>query len=187
MPAQVRRQAPWGVLTMLLAVAACTSPSAAPSPSAAEPGALASAEPQGVQCAPLELQAPSGQRIDLTGAWSGGSTVHFMRQNGSCVWWEAVSNLPGDPLGTYWRNVFLGQLAPDFTLSGDWAEVFNEPRFRQSGPENGWVQFAIQIDTTSGQDEITLVRMATHGDPYRIETLHRIPMPEWPIAPETPS
>ena len=103
------------------------------------------------------------------------------------MWWEAVSNLPGDPLGSSWRNVFEGRLSMDFTFSGDWAEVFNDPRFRQGGPESGWVEFEIQIPPATDGEEVILNRIATHGDQYRVETLHRIPPPSWPISPDTPS
>ena len=135
-------------------------------------------------CGPIELETPSGERLDLSGTWGGGSTIHYIREIGTCVWWEAVSNLPGAPLGSHWRNVFHGSVAPDFTLSGDWAELYNDSSFRQGGPESGWVQLEIVIESVAGEETVTLVRGATRGDPYRPESLERIETPEWPISPE---
>jgi len=164
-------------VTWLLALArtGCAgSPGSAPSELASP--TTGSAAPAQTDCAPVELRTPAGERIDLTGAWGGGSTIHYLRQIGSCVWWEAVSNLPGAPLGSHWRRAFYGRLASDFTLSGEWAEVFNDPSFRPGGPESGWVEFQIVTETLGGEEEINTGGQVV--DFYHAITLERVgPLP----------
>jgi hypothetical protein len=172
-----------GWLVGFLALTACASGSPAASVPGSAPASAIGDQPSATVCRPIELETPSGQRLDLTGTWGGGSTIHYIRQIGSCVWWEAVSNLPGAPLGSHWRNAFHGSVAPDFTVSGDWAELYNDSSFRQGGPESGWVQLQIVIETVGGEEVISLVRGATMGDPYRPETLEPVETPEWPISP----
>jgi hypothetical protein len=176
-----------GWLLGILALTACASGAPDASAQASVTASTSGDQPAATVCNPIELETPSGMRLDLTGTWGGGSTIHYIRQIGDCVWWEAVSNLPGAPLGAHWRNAFHGSLAPDFTVSGDWAELYNDSSFRQGGPENGWVQLQIVIETVGGEETITLVRGATRGDPYRPESLERIQTPEWPVSPDDPT
>ena len=114
----------WSLLLVLGLLAACstTSSPAGASPSPASP--VVDADFAG--CSPIDLRMPSGDRLDLTGTWTGGSTIHHLRQVGDCVWWVGISDLPGEPAGESWLNSFQGHLASDFTLSGVWADVYTD-------------------------------------------------------------
>jgi len=93
-------------------------------PPRAAPSPTASAEADFAGCLPIDLILPSGERLDLTGTWVGGSTIHHVRQAGDCVWWVGISDLPSEAPGESWLNSFQGHLTSDFTLSGIWADVY---------------------------------------------------------------
>jgi hypothetical protein len=162
------------VLGSLLVLAACTpaTPEAAPS----NPPSSPTSSPAGLDCPSVDLRTPSGAPIDLTGMWTGGNTIHEVRQLRSCVWWMGLSNWPGDEVGSAWAFVFSGRLRPDFTLTGVWAEIYTgEAR----SPGEGVVTFEVEITEEDGAEVIVLRRdntleiEAQHGD-YVADTLRRV-------------
>lgn len=111
--------------------------------------------------------------MDLTGAWQGGVTFHEVRQSRDCVWWAGFSSWPGDELGSAWLLVFSGRLAPDFTLTGEWAEIFTA---ELHAPRNCPVTFRLEF---TEDDEIELVTDLEQDDPcnYYAETMVRVTEP----------
>jgi hypothetical protein len=96
---------------------------------------------------------PSGERLDLTGTWLGGSTIHHVRQVGDCVWWVGISDLPGEAAGDSWLNSFQGHLTTDFTLSGVWADVYTD---RGGTLHEGRTTFLILMPEIDGADSVVL-------------------------------
>ncbi|MGH2488989.1 MAG: hypothetical protein ACRDFR_05175, partial [Candidatus Limnocylindria bacterium] len=87
------------VAAVMAALTACASAPAAPSagPSNAEPSASLSPGlglPRG--CQTIDLRGPTGERIDMTGEWSGGGVlvgdgeVAWLKQIGDCVYGSVV-------------------------------------------------------------------------------------------------
>jgi hypothetical protein len=157
----------------------CTAPGSSPSASApANPSAAASAAAQLQDCSPIELRTPQGVFVDLTGAWTGGSTIHDVRQLGDCVWWVGRSDWPNEELGSLWALVFSGHLHPDFTLSGEWVEVYRTSA-AGGGGHRGLVAFDIEVQVVDGQEVIVLHRdntaqLGDQGNFYTADTLTRI-------------
>jgi len=157
------------VVAILLA--GCLSPNPSVSPSASvdpSPSAVAQA------CPALELRTPLGARIDLSGTWTGGNVLHEMRQLGDCVWWVGQSNFPGEPLGSEVLNTFHGHITEDFTLTGEFAEIYH--RGGLLGPRQGSVTFLIDITEVNGVEQIVLRNQATdirEGNNYFAATLIR--------------
>lgn len=154
----MRRPAPpmVGALLVGALLAACTPtiPAAPPGPSA-----LASATgDEGIAstCSPIELRTPSGSRVDLTGTWRGRGAVHHIRQSGSCVWWIALSDIPGLPPGSAYSITFHGQVRPAFTLVGEWAFVVRP--IMPGTPPSGMQPITLSIDVAAsgGEEEIVL-------------------------------
>ena len=146
-----------GSLVLVALLAAC---SAAAGPATSEPSATSSAaavaEPA---CKPIELRTRSGQRIDLTGTWEGYEALHFVRQYGDCVWWEEFTAVPNDePLGYIYRSVFFGRLQTDFTLVGQWADIYTGtlPNGAPVIPSNGEATWEIIIQPEGTTEVITL-------------------------------
>ena len=109
------------LLACLWLVAACSTTSATPSPStAAESVALPRSW---ADCRGSELRTSAGTLVDLTGTWSSGAALRYVRQEGSCVWWFALSNFPNQGPGACFSEVFAGRLTSDFTLSGEVAPI----------------------------------------------------------------
>lgn len=135
------------VLSMLVACARTVGPpGASPSP-------IASAQAGFAGCLAIDLRLPSGDRLDLTGTWVGGSTIHHMRQVGDCVWWVGLSNLPGESQGESWLNTFQGHLTSDFTLSGVWADVYT---VRLGSLHEGRTTYRIKLTVVGAADSIVL-------------------------------
>jgi hypothetical protein len=155
-----RSWAPLLVLSMFAACAPTGDPGASVSPSA-------SAEAGFAGCLPIDLLLPSGDHLDLTGTWVGGSTIHHVRQVGNCVWWVGMSDLPGESPGESWLNSFQGHLNADFTLSGVWADVYTE---RSGSLHEGRTTYVIQVSGDGG-DSIVFAQDDTvsdeHGIPLR--------------------
>jgi hypothetical protein len=130
-----------------------------PTASGASPGESATA----VSCSPIELRTPGGSRVDLTGTWRGRGAVHHVRQAGSCVWWIAFSDIPGEPAGSAYSITFHGQIRQDFTLVGEWAFVVRPimPGTPPSGVEP--IILDIDVDTTGGEE--TLILRGPGGGP----------------------
>jgi hypothetical protein len=85
------------------------------------------------------------KRIDLTGAWSGDDGgVYYLRQVGSVVWWNGMSDRGDDPanLGRGWNNVGRGEITA-LKIEVEWADV---PRGEILG--NGTLSLTIGDDGT---------------------------------------
>lgn len=107
-------------------------------------------------CSPIELRTPGGSRVDLTGTWRGRSAVHYVRQSGSCVWWIALSDIPGEPAGSDFSISFHGQVRQDFTVVGAWAFVVRPilPGMRATALEP--ITFTIDVDNSGGEEALIL-------------------------------
>lgn len=122
-------------VTFLLVLSACTSD-----------GPLDGSPPASVQvaqaeCPSVELHGPGGAEPNLSGTWIGigehgasvrPGTYEFNLLN-SCVAWVGRSTEEGEALGASWVNVFLGEVNPDFTISGDWAVVSSGEAYCETG------------------------------------------------------
>ena len=111
---------------VIAALTACASAPAAPgaSPSSAEPVPSANTArglPPG--CETIDLRSPTGERIDLTGAWAGSGILAgeseaatWLQQVGDCVYGSVVgSGMLGDPLAGTITNL-SGRVDPDFEI-----------------------------------------------------------------------
>lgn len=107
-------------------------------------------------CSPIELRTPSGSRVDLTGTWHGRGAVHYVRQLGDCVWWIALSDIPGEAEGSAYSISFHGQLHQDFTVVGDWAFVVKPSRPDAPPIAVERVILTIDFDATGRDEEIVL-------------------------------
>jgi hypothetical protein len=105
-------------VAVLVVVTACASPAASVDPSPSEPAEPATPD----ACRPIDLRAPSGERVDLTGTWqeTGGGPFYIVDQNADCVWIIGAFLRHEDVEGfAMWETfVFDGNLRPDFTLQG---------------------------------------------------------------------
>jgi hypothetical protein len=161
-------------MALLLVLTACkvgstTSPSASVGPEASTPVSAAAG------CAPIDLRSPSGVRVDLTGTWRGGQNVHYVRQDGSCVWWISLSDFPGQEVGAQVMAMFRGELSSDFTLRGEWMSVVRPPAI--SDPRRGIVVFEIEFETGAGSESLVLHGTSQAG-PYQADTLTYVgPLP----------
>lgn len=92
-----------------------------PTPSI-EPGA--SVQGEASECPPVDLFAPSGTRVSLTGVWrSNDFGLYTIHQDGTCLYWMGMSNDSGTGPGELWTNVFIGTVHSDFTVVGRWGDV----------------------------------------------------------------
>jgi hypothetical protein len=156
------------VLGMACAPSAPLSSSSGSAPGS--PVAQASA-PAATACTPIDLRLPSGEALDLTGTWQGARSVTFVRQVGSCVSWISLSDPPGQELGASQMVIFRGELASDFTLSGEWSWIVGIDH-----PPVGSVTFEIDQATVNGEETLVLrsttpAAMSEGGGPYGAATL----------------
>jgi hypothetical protein len=112
-------------------LAACApSLTETPSPSLSAPASVvggASGLPTG--CAPIELVSPDGQRVDLTGEWTGTAWFSgrssgertFLLQLGDCVWITVTdARFHAAPAaGSSVLAVLAGRITSDFSVSGE--------------------------------------------------------------------
>jgi hypothetical protein len=123
----------------LIVLGACGS---GPQPSAiasGSPEAAASADPvsDGMPpgCTSIDLRAPSGEVVDLTGEWAGDGVltgdneVASLSQIGDCVYGTVSGrSLFGDPPGAYQVSTVLrGRIAHDFTIAFEVVVVKQAP------------------------------------------------------------
>ena len=107
---------------LVLVVAVACSPTSSPS----EGGSgAASAASTGTDCEPIRIHSPSGGEVSLTGSWHGtDNATYVLHQFESCVYWMGMSDPEnGEPAGYLFTNVFIGDIAPDFTIRGRWSDV----------------------------------------------------------------
>jgi hypothetical protein len=144
------RWLPAGVIGALLVACTASASPGAEGPSAAASSNFASGS-AGI-CRPIDLRSPTGERIDLTGTWEGGIFLHHVRQVGDCVWWIGYARWPGTEPGDLATLTFFGQLASDFTLSGNWTTIVRPsgPGAYYDGPQEGDVAFTIRFDPDTG-------------------------------------
>ncbi len=92
--------------------------------------------------------------IELTGAWAGDDGgIYYIRQLGSVVWWNGMSDREASPLalGRGWNNVGRGEIN-GLEIEAEWADV---PR---SGGELGHGALTIDIqDDGTGNTELLTV------------------------------
>jgi hypothetical protein len=155
-------------------VTACMPPTA--DPSSASPISSSAA-----RCEVFQLSSPQGNRIDLTGIWSGRGARHYVRQLGDCVWWFALSDVPGEPPGSAFSITFRGEIRADFTLVGEWAFVVKPSR--PDAPPIALESIAFSIEfAEAGGEEIVIIKGpgadTTTGGPvanfYSAITLERV-------------
>jgi len=163
-------------LVAVLGMACGPSVPLSSSPGSASPGAPAAqaSAPAAAACAPVDLRLPSGEELDLTGTWQGARSVTFVRQVGSCVSWISLSDNPNQELGAWAMVTFRGQIASDFTLSGEWTWIVRPLNI--SGPLGESVTFEIDLATVNGQETLVLRSTTTAsqgqgGGPYGAVTL----------------
>lgn len=150
------------VAAAVLGLAACTlgSPvrSAGPSPTPNQSPAAAS-----MACDELDLRTPTGRQLDLTGTWELADVpiVRLVRQIGDCVWWEEFDAVPGESRAQVYRRVFFGTLQSDFTIAGQFGDIFYVDAFDPAGeicvPLFGRATWRVDIAVSSGDELITLV------------------------------
>lgn len=117
----------WLVALVAVVLAACVSgsttgpsseqPSGSSAPSAPERGSL----PGG--CQSIDLRGPSGERVDLTGAWAGtgelagGDETAWLNQLGDCLYGAVISGDPGSlDRGESITNL-SGRIGSDFRIA----------------------------------------------------------------------
>jgi hypothetical protein len=96
---------------------------------------MASAVAPESACSTLDLSAPSGEPVDLTGTWetevwTPRAGTYYLQQIGHCLWWAGGFPLTREdptfgPTGN-WINVFRGAIGSDFTVAGDWTDVHRD-------------------------------------------------------------
>lgn len=143
--------------TAILLLAACSS--GTPGRASATLSPDASLSPAALDCRPLDLRMPNGDQIDLSGTWEGGSTVHYVRQFGDCVWWIALSNWQGQPLGAFYSMTFSGHITDDFTLRGVEATIVTPQGIGQNPLRQVPVTFTIDLAAATGEEPIVLSRV----------------------------
>ena len=139
-------------LLSLAWLSACASASPTPTPTAssqAEPTIPESA------CPTLDLLAPSGRPVDLTGRWrSPDGATYYLRQVASCVFITGFSADAGSPSGggtPAFTNAFFGTLDSNFTFSGVWTEM---PWGAARG--GGTVTWQIVFGEVDGEESVTI-------------------------------
>jgi len=112
-----RRLTVIGILAILAASCSLADPTGSDAPPA-------SGVPEDSECSPIDILAPSGTRVVLTGHWrSNDLGVYDIHQKGSCLYWLGMSqDISGEP-GSGFANVFVGTVRNDFTIVGRWGDV----------------------------------------------------------------
>jgi hypothetical protein len=170
----------------MLVLVGCGAASPSPAESVSPGPSVVGAPP--ADCGTSNLVSPSGDRLDLTGTWQGGVMVHHVRQTGDCVSWIGYGTWPGTELGEIGTLVFLGRLAPDFSVRGQftWIVGLENPNNAYGLPGQGrHLEFEVVFDDAG--KPTTLVRDAppavTPSDfEYYDELQYVGPLPA-PVAP----
>jgi uncharacterized membrane protein len=116
-------------LSLVGCASASSSPSTTPSDAAVESAAGYA------DCAGGQLIGPDGTAVNLTGAWRGQAGIWLIRQSGTCVAAEFLSEFPGEEYGNQFRGVMSGDLHQDFTITGRVTGIFGRvwPWWMQGG------------------------------------------------------
>ena len=159
-PAVPRISAAFGAILALAACATTASPSASQPASATPEPAGRTPEVLAVACAPVPFPFDPGA-INLTGAWAGDDGgVYYLRQVGSVVWWNGMSEREGSPmdLGRVWNNVGRGVI-DGLRIDVEWSDV---PR--SEFMSNGTLILNIQDDGTGNTEIVTLSQTGDFGN-----------------------
>lgn len=111
-------------------------------------------------CPPVQVLAPDGSQVDLTGEWSGNdSGLYYIKQIDSCVWWSGVSNFvdQGQYPGQEWIMTFKGHVNSEGVLAGDFVDV------KGSNPGAGTMTIELRPEQVNGVQVINLYRTAASG------------------------
>ena len=164
----VRRAVILGAVGIL--VAGC----AAASPGASAPISAASTEPASrLACGSLELRAPDGRPIFLSGAWIGTGdpnaapkpSVYYLRQTNDCLVWVGLSAADGEPLGASWIETFHGTIGSNFEIVGRWDEVLGDRNVvRRDELGSGLITLKIAFVPAGGEYDAELVLLDADGD-----------------------
>ncbi|HJT63463.1 MAG TPA: hypothetical protein VJ839_01685 [Candidatus Limnocylindria bacterium] len=114
-----------GLLTLVSACSAATSPSVSLQPSASPSEAAVSGLPPG--CEPHEVRGPDGERIDLDGTWveevgeDEAPMTWWIRTQGDCVWGAGtVDDVPADGASIPDTvQTIRGRLGSDLIIDGE--------------------------------------------------------------------
>jgi hypothetical protein len=147
-----RRRAGLAFVAVLIASCSLTAPTASLPPGASVP-------PGANECSPVDLRAPSGTRVELTGRWrSSDEGVYDIHQRGSCLYWMGMSHFPGFEPGEHFVNVFIGTVRNDFTIVGRWGDVPFNPNLTTDELFYGSLTLLIDFDE-SGDVEHPILRV----------------------------
>ena len=97
-------------------------------------------------CPDANLRAPNGDDLRLIGRWQADDFgTYSMTQRESCLHWLGLSPAVADtPAGGWWTNVYVGQMASDFTINGEWADVPYLYDYPGENPNSG--ELTLRID-----------------------------------------
>ena len=156
--AVLRISVPVAAILVLAACGSTTSPSASVEASPTTEPASGPPDVAVVGCTPTPKPFDPGN-IDLTGAWAvddGG--IYYLRQVGSVLWWNGMSERDGSPLaiGRDWNNVGRGEI-DGLQIHVEWSDV---PRGVIYG--EGTLELTIQDDGT-GNTQIVKVGESEGG------------------------
>jgi hypothetical protein len=149
-----------GAIFVLAACATTASPSASVQASAVAEQASQPPELLAVVCASVPKPF-SASNINLTGAWAGDDNgVYYLRQLGSVLWWNGMSERDGSPLnlGRVWNNVGRGEIN-GLQIDVEWADV---PRSQDTG--QGTLKLNIQDDGTGNIQIVTVDQTGGFGN-----------------------
>jgi hypothetical protein len=110
---------------VIACLAACTfSPTG--SPAATKPAESEVPDGLALDCQPMELRAPTGEVIDLTGTWAGSGVLvgddetAWLNQIGDCVFGSVIGGDPvGELVGRESITNLTGRLSADFRIEFD--------------------------------------------------------------------
>jgi hypothetical protein len=81
----------------------------------------------GETCPEANLRTPTGAPLNLTGTWQADDFGTFsVAQRESCLHWLGMSpGFPdaGVPAGSWWTQVYVGEIGSDFGVRGEWSDV----------------------------------------------------------------
>jgi hypothetical protein len=122
-------------LALVALLAACT-PSTTARPAATEPVSEAPGSGVALDCQPIDLRAPTGEGVDLTGEWAGTGELAqsieraWLNQSGDCVNGAVLGGafVSEAELGASLTNL-SGRIGSDFRIEFDVVMVFQDARF----------------------------------------------------------
>ena len=178
-----RRTLTGPAMIFVIILSGCGSQPAVTSQPSASPALTGSPEESGpAACNPVDIHTPSGARVDLTGTWRGAQTLVYLHQESSCVWWMALSDFPGEAIGSRVMLLYEGNIHSDLTLRGEWMAIVKP--LELLWPPRGATTFKIAFDQSGGTEAVVLRSLepapltAIDVRPYTDVTLTRVgPLP----------